>query len=824
MFVSVGSDVSGFTSGMDTVQSRIQDVSRSMLGAGAGLTGLAAPLIGAAKSGVVQATAYESNMNILRAVSGATAEDMLALGELAKAMGEDLTLPGTSASDAAEAMVELAKAGLSVEGIMGATKGVLQMSAAGQISNARAAEIAANAVNAFNLEGDRAIFVADLLAAAANASSGEVEDMADALQMSSAVYAMAGVAIEDLVAAISLMSNAGIQGSDAGTSLKQMMLSLVNPTDKAAKSLAEMGINLFDAEGNLVGLADMISQFQDALAGMAQEQQMSTLGIIFGSDAIRAANVILAGGVDKFEAMKEAVTTEGAAADLAAVQMEGLSGAVEGLTSQIETALLDVLEPFLGILEKGVESVTGLVSAFIALDEPTKSAILAFAGVVSAAGPLLLLLGAIGTALSVILSPIGLVVVGLGALAAAFASDFMGIRGAVESAWSSVQPTLESVQEELGSVVGEIAQAYETEGFSGAAEVLGERIGGYIASGIQYVQDNIDVWAADIGSVVTDLISKGMTAIAEADLGMLTTNLATGIAAMFSSAFEFVVTSWETYGPVIATSLGTLLGTIFGKGIVLATQTIPSVIGDLAEAVMGLFSAGEGGMESQAEGVASNLADWFTANIPRVATGMAGVATSLLSGFYAAFKDNAPEWMGDVADTMLADLSAGIGALIENPIGIFIQIGSNIVDGIIVGIKAAGQSLADTILGIILSGIPGPIKKALGISSPSTVMMGLGMDAMAGLQAGLERGGMMLDVPIPSIEAPDVATTRLFDRQMTGADGNGYRSLGRQAMQLFAEGLAQEAQTSDLLSILAQAIHPALARTAALQRTRFAAA
>ena len=175
--------------------------------------GVTAPLMGLGAAAVKIAADFEQTMDILQATSGATAEQMGKLDQLARELGSDLTLPGTSAKDAAEAMLELSKGGLTLADTMAAAKGVLQMSAAAQVSNARAAEIAVNALSAFRLAGSEATRVADLLAAAANSSSAEIAHIADGLQMSASVFAMAGVPIEDLATALSLMANAGIKGS-----------------------------------------------------------------------------------------------------------------------------------------------------------------------------------------------------------------------------------------------------------------------------------------------------------------------------------------------------------------------------------------------------------------------------------------------------------------------------------------------------------------------------------------------------------------------------------------------------------------------------------
>ncbi|MBO9346307.1 MAG: phage tail tape measure protein [Chloroflexi bacterium] len=309
-------------------------------------------LSGAIGGAISKAADLESELNFLQAVSGATGEQMRQVATLAKQLGADVTIPAASALDAAKAMTELAKAGLSVEQSMAAAKGSLQLAAAGQLDAARAAEIVAGALNAFGLAGDQAIRVADLLAAAANASAADVIGMADSLKMASSVAAMSGRSIEETITALSLMANAGIQGSDAGTSLKTMFLRLVAPTKDAKEKLNSLGISLTDVQGRMLPLRDLAAQFATKLSKLTEEERNYILTTVFGSDAIRAANIVLMAGVDAYDQMYQAVTKANAATELAAARTRGLKGAQEALANAVETLGLSFGEKLTPILAK----------------------------------------------------------------------------------------------------------------------------------------------------------------------------------------------------------------------------------------------------------------------------------------------------------------------------------------------------------------------------------------------------------------------------------------------------------------------------------------
>jgi len=323
-------------------------------------------LSGAVGVAISKSAELESELNFLQAVTSATGEQMRQVATLAKQLGADVTIPAASALDAAKAMTELAKAGLSVEQSMAAARGSLQLAAAGELEASRAAEVVAGALNAFRLSGDQAVRVADLLAAAANASSADVKEMAYSLQMASAVAAMSGKSVEDTVTALAMMANAGIRGSDAGTSLKVMLLRLIEPMKGAKKLMKNLGISVYDAEGRMLSLRDVIEQFSTKLSGLTEAQRNLALTKIFGTDAIRAANIVLMAGVEAYDQMYQAVTKTGAASDLAAARMRGLRGAQEALINAAETLGLSFGEKLMPILAK-----IGFAFAEILTDERT---------------------------------------------------------------------------------------------------------------------------------------------------------------------------------------------------------------------------------------------------------------------------------------------------------------------------------------------------------------------------------------------------------------------------------------------------------------------
>lgn len=311
------------------------------LGAGIGV----ALGLGSVASDIVSVgTEYQSQLNTMAAVSQATAGQMDAVRAKARELSNDISLTGTSASDAAAAMTELAKNGLTVAQSMEASKGTLQLAAAAQIDAAQAATIQGQALQAFGLGAQEAGRVSDILAGSANASAAEITDVAQALQQAGTVSHAFGVSIDDTAAAIAMFANAGITGSDAGTLLKTSLLALTDQGKPAQNAIHDLGLTVYDAKGKFVGLPSLIGQLNAASNRMTEEQYQAATATLFGSDAMRFASIAAGKTTEDFNTLKEAVTRQGQAAEVAAAQTKGLPGALERLANAKEDLTLGLFE------------------------------------------------------------------------------------------------------------------------------------------------------------------------------------------------------------------------------------------------------------------------------------------------------------------------------------------------------------------------------------------------------------------------------------------------------------------------------------------------
>lgn len=321
------------------------------------LIGAAAVTISAAA--IKSAADLESELNVLRVTARATATEMRAVGEESIKLGRDVTLPGVSAGDAAKSMNSLVRAGLSVEDAIDGARGTLQLATAAQIDFSEASNLVASALNAFSLSGNEAVHVADLLTNASNESQAEITTMGVALQQAAGAASAVGVGLEDTVALLTLLSRAGLSGSDAGTSLRTAFIRLVNPTKKAADVIKQLELNIRNSQGQV--RPEVFGEFEEATRNLTAAERDRARAIVFGQDAFRASALAGREGIVGLRQIQVELDRQGAAAELAGARAVGLAGKISALQSNIETLGTTLGSITLGPLSSFVGGINDLV-------------------------------------------------------------------------------------------------------------------------------------------------------------------------------------------------------------------------------------------------------------------------------------------------------------------------------------------------------------------------------------------------------------------------------------------------------------------------------
>lgn len=347
--IALEAKVSGLVAGFKTAQqaandfgSRTQEFAeknRASLEA-VGQTGMVAggALVAGFGLAVTKFASFDKAMSSVQAATHESTANMELLREAAIRAGADTAF---SAEESAQAIEEMAKAGVSTADILGGgLDGALALAAAGALDVGEAAETAASAMTQFGLSGSDIPHIADLLAAGAGKAQGSVRDLGMALNQSGLVAAQTGLSIEEATGGLAAFAAAGLVGSDAGTSFKTMLQRLTPSSQNAVGTMDELGISAYDAQGNFIGLAAFAENLQTSMKDLTVEQRNAAMSTIFGSDAVRAAAVMYEQGAEGVQGWIDAVNDAGYAAETAALMQDNLAGDLEKLGGAMDTVFL----------------------------------------------------------------------------------------------------------------------------------------------------------------------------------------------------------------------------------------------------------------------------------------------------------------------------------------------------------------------------------------------------------------------------------------------------------------------------------------------------
>jgi TP901 family phage tail tape measure protein len=365
-------DTKALTSTLETHKAQVDKLSTGSLLAGAAI----AAGIGVAVKAYAE---FDQAMSRVSATGADAKANLVELRAAALQAGADTKF---SATEAAAGIESLLKAGVSAQDVLGGgLAGALSLASAGEMDVADAADVAATALTQFKLSGSDVGHVADLLAAGAGNAQGEVSDMAAALKQGGLIASQFGLSIDQTVGGLTAFASAGMIGSDAGTSMKTMLLALANPSKESAKLMSDLGINAYDAGGKFVGLEGLAGQLQSRLGTLSAAQRQQALAQIFGTDAMRAASVLYDQGATGIAGWTAKVNDAGYAARAAAEKMNNLAGDLEQFKGSVETSLIKAGESANGPLRTLTQNATGLVNQLGKIPAPIQAVTLGLGGI-----------------------------------------------------------------------------------------------------------------------------------------------------------------------------------------------------------------------------------------------------------------------------------------------------------------------------------------------------------------------------------------------------------------------------------------------------------
>lgn len=391
-----------------TVASGMEHTGRksALIASGMTAAGLAVAAFGVAA--VKMAADFDQQMSTVQANTGATSAQMDQLRAAAIEAGASTVY---SASDSADAINDLGKAGMSVTDILtGGLSGALNLAASDGMAVGDAAEYMANALSMFHLKGSQASQVADTLAAGAGKAVGNVSDFGEALNNCGAQANSFGMNIQETTGVLALFAQNGTIGAEAGTQLNSMLMKLAAPSAEAASTMKELGISAYDAQGHFVGMANFAGQLQKAEKNLTDEQRNQANATIFGSYAIKAANYLYEAGESGVNKWTKAVSESGYAAEQAAAKNNNLKGDLENLSGSMESLMISVGEGAQGPLRKMVQGLDTLVDVFAGLPSGAQQTIVVMASLAGVFGAVHKAAGNLNGSTSTMANNIGLAI------------------------------------------------------------------------------------------------------------------------------------------------------------------------------------------------------------------------------------------------------------------------------------------------------------------------------------------------------------------------------------------------------------------------------
>lgn len=391
-----------------TVASGMENTGRksALIASGMTAAGLAVAAFGVAA--VKMAADFDQQMSTVQANTGATSAQMDQLRAAAIEAGASTVY---SASDSADAINDLGKAGMSVTDILtGGLSGALNLAASDGMAVGDAAEYMANALSMFHLKGSQASQVADTLAAGAGKAVGNVSDFGEALNNCGAQANSFGMNVQETTGVLALFAQNGTIGAEAGTQLNSMLMKLAAPSAEASNTMKELGISAYDAQHHFVGMANFAGQLQKAEKNLTDEQRNQANATIFGSYAIKAANYLYEAGESGVNKWTKAVSESGYAAEQAAAKNNNLKGDLENLGGSMESLMISVGEGAQGPLRKMVQGLDTMVDAFAGLPSGAQQTIVVMASLAGVFGAVHKAAGNLNGSTSTMANNIGLAI------------------------------------------------------------------------------------------------------------------------------------------------------------------------------------------------------------------------------------------------------------------------------------------------------------------------------------------------------------------------------------------------------------------------------
>lgn len=752
---------------LKTVGDNISSAGEKMLPATAAVTGLGT-------AAVTTAANFESSMSQVQATMGITKDSMSTvngqsvntmntLSELAKKMGSETAF---SASECAEALNYLALAGYDTEQMCNTLPTVLNLAAAGGIDLASASDMVTDAMSALGMGVDEAETMVDQMAKTASSTNTSVAQLGEGILTIGATAKSVKGGTAELNTALGILANNGIKGAEGGTHLRNIILSLQNPTDKAADTMEALGLKVYDSQGNMRSMNDILGDLNKSMEGMTSEEKANIVSKIFNKTDLSSVNALLANTGDTWDDLQQSITNSGGAAQqMADTQLDNLQGQLTILKSALEGLAISFGELLMPAIKSIVTAVQGFVDKLNSMDEGTKKVIVTIALIVAAIGPVLIVIGkvisAVGTIMTIVpkiagvintvktafmalnttmlANPIFLIIAAIAALVAAFIylwNNCDGFRQFWIDLWENVKQVAITVWNSIKAFFSQVWEAIKTI-FSTVFEVIKTLVTTYFNLYKTIIETVINVIKTVI-TTVWNAIKGVFTTVFNVIKTIVTTyfNIYKTIIQTVLTVIQTVITTvWNTIKTVVTTvmnAIKTVFTTIW--------NAIKTIIGAVVSGIKALITGDFQGVKNAITTIMNTIKStistiWNTikSTISTVLGAIKNAVTSVFSGIVNAIKN--------AMSNVLNAVKNGFSNVKNHITGLASQAvtwGKDLVMGIVNGIKSCIGAVGDAV-----KSVADKIKSFLHFSVPDegplTDYESWMPDFMGGLAKGIEK-------------------------------------------------------------------------------------
>lgn len=636
---------------IEEVGDKLQTAGDKISGAGQKLLPVTAAVAGLGTAAVKTTADFDTSMSQVQATMGITkdAETQLngesvntveALRDLAKQMGSETAF---SASECADAMNYLALAGYDTQEIYDTLPTVLNLAAAGGIDLASASDMVTDAMSALGMETREADTMVDQMSKTASTTNTSVAQLGEAILTIGATAKTVKGGTAELNTALGILANNGIKGAEGGTHLRNVILALQSPTDKAAACMESLGVEVYDSEGNMRSLNDILGDLNTSMDGMTSAEKQNIISSIFNKTDLAAVNSLLVSTGDSWDSLQQSITESGGAAQqMADTQLDNLSGQITILKSALEGLAISFGEILMPKIRAAAKKIQEFVDKLNGMNDEQKETVVKIAAVVAAIGPMLILFGKVTSTVGTAMKGFSGLTKGISKLGVKIAGSSGSITGLGSALGAVAGPVLAVV-----AVIGTLAAAFATlwktndefrENIIGTWNQIKETVSGFC----QGIVDRLNSLGFEFESI-TEVLSAVWQGFCEL------------LAPVFEGVFSH-----------IANTLSTVLDVILG----IVDVFISVFQGDWSgawEAVKGIFTTMWEGLVSWFEnilntlkGVADVVLGWFGTSWDEVWNSVSITFTNIWNGITAFFSDT---W-----ETIKNVVSVGIqfiGSLLE---------------------------------------------------------------------------------------------------------------------------------------------------------------